>query len=114
MKTKSPFVFLLALCALFVGFLRSQEVSTPPSIDTSKLFIVESHANAFVIQTYNRIFVGTWLEIRGKDVKGAQSITISDTPPFAPTEVRVIVKNEPVIAKRDDGTWEITFKEIKP
>lgn len=110
MKINYPLMFFFALAALV-----TISAQNPQSVvDPNKLFIVDSHANAFVIQTYNRIFVGTWLEIRGKDVKGAQAITISDIPPFAPTEVRLVVKNEPSIVKKSDGTWEITFKEIQP
>lgn len=106
MKIRYPFLFLFALAAL----VSAQSSSL---VDPSKLFIVDSSANAFVIQTYNRIFVGTWLEIRGKDVQGAQTITITDIPPFAPQEVRLVVKHQPFVVKKGD-VWEITFPEVKP
>lgn len=78
-----------------------------PTIDTSKLFITEAPKDAFTITTFKLLVVGTWFEMRNidPDEKGFK---------YAPEEVRVIVKNEPIVTAKDNGTWEITFKEKAP
>lgn len=105
----TPFIVALVLVILLAcRFAPAQEVSAPlPTIDTSKLFITEAQMDSFTITTYRTLMVGTWFVMGNidKDAKGFK---------YAPTEVRVVVKNEPIVTAKDNGTWEITFKERAP
>lgn len=117
-----PFVAALVLVALIFtglfGFSASRAQTLPadatvtPRIDTSKLFITESSRYAFTIQTYNRMMIGTWFEMKNPETTG-DAVTMQDIG-FPPEKVVVTVKNEPIVVAKDNGTWEITFKEKAP
>lgn len=119
-----PFVSALIVAVLLLGFLhtlsaikvRAQEVATEPHIDSSKLFITESRANAFILvnPTYSRVNIGNWLTIQGEEISWGQTITVPDVGPFSPEHSKVLSNHEPSVVKKENGTWEITFKEVKP
>ena len=59
---------------------------------------------------YNRVTVAGWIELRGKDGKDSQAVTIADQGCFAVADTTIVVTHEPVVTKRADGKWEIAFK----
>lgn len=111
---KPTYYLCLAVIACLAALrLPSQEI-TSAKVDSSSIFITDAARSAFVIQTYNRILIGTWFELKNDEVKSGMSITVQDYPIFAPEKVRVTVKAEPTVVAKEDGTWVITFKEVKP
>lgn len=61
---------------------------------------------------YNRIIVADWLKILGKQltVHPNQTVTFSDEGYFNVSDTTIVVKKEPVVTKREDGTWVISFR----
>lgn len=110
-KTQIPFVLFLAFVGAFILHLGAQEVSDPSKIDTSQIFAESSSLSLVTVTSYKRLVVGKWFEMVPKDLPDRSlSATFSDDKTFAPENVTVVVKREPVVTKRGDDTWEITFK----
>lgn len=73
-----------------------------------------SLTTALTMTQYGRISVSDWFTLSGKEPSGKQSVTVWDAETFSHEHVKIEVKHEPVVTKRSDGTWEITFNPPPP
>lgn len=89
------------LAAILLAIARAGE----PTVDPSKLYIVESKANAFLLVDSNyTIHVGGWLRIFGNRDKRTR-----ETGPYTIAATRIEAKAEPRVTQNADGSWVITF-----
>lgn len=59
---------------------------------------------------YHGIIISDWMEITSDAVTVGHNISFAGGEAFAPQIIHIAVKHKPIVTKKPDGTWEITFK----
>lgn len=100
-------VLAIACIFAFLNYTHAQEPVKSPLLYTIN---PTSLTTALTMTQYGRISVSNWFTLSGKEPSGKQSVTVWDSETFSHEHVKIEVKHEPVVTKKDDKTWEITFK----
>lgn len=98
MKTK------LIILLLFCGMLGAEEKPTGDGH-----FFIDPDLTRLIVQVIDSVTVSNWLEVKGEKSPGSIGASVASPTQFKPEDTTIVAKREPVVTKRDDGTWAITF-----
>lgn len=108
-------MLVLAACLLLALLLNSR-INAQEPVKSPQPYTIASTSltTALTMTQYGRISVSNWFTLSGKEPSGKQSVTVWDSETFSHEHVKIEVKHEPVVTKKSDGTWEITFNPPPP